>query len=70
MGSAFSPGRASEGVIPKAMEDIFSRIRASTDAEYAVRVGFVEIYQVSSPHQHIIAWATLAATQKYPRPMH
>ena len=46
MGSAFSPGRASEGVIPKVMDSIFGRIKASTDAEHVVRVGFVEIYQV------------------------
>ena len=45
MGSAFTPGRTSEGVIPRAMDGIFDRIKASTDAEYVVRVGFVEIYQ-------------------------
>lgn len=48
MGSAFTPGRASSGVIPQAMEDIFTRIQASADAEFVVRVGFVEIYQAST----------------------
>lgn len=48
MGSAF-PQIASgeqEGVIPKAVNEIFKRIGESSDEkEYAVRVGFVEIYK-------------------------
>lgn len=47
MGSAFTPGGNTEGVIPKVMDGIFQRIAASKDAEYTVRVGFVEIHKVS-----------------------
>ena len=46
MGSAFTPGASPDGVIPRAMSDIFARIAECTDAEFAVRVSFVEIYQV------------------------
>ena len=48
MGSAFSPGNPSRGVIPKVMEAIFERIAATKDTTFAVRVGFVEIHRVSS----------------------
>lgn len=47
MGSAFTPGGNTQGVIPKVMDGIFQRIAASKDAEYTVRVGFVEIHKVS-----------------------
>lgn len=46
MGSAFTPGGNTQGVIPKVMDGIFQRIGASKDAEYTVRVGFVEIHKV------------------------
>ena len=46
MGSAFTPGGNTQGVIPKVMDGIFQRIAASKDAEYTVRVGFVEIHKV------------------------
>ncbi|KAK9792731.1 hypothetical protein WJX73_010908 [Symbiochloris irregularis] len=48
MGSAFAPGGASSGVIPRAMSDIFERIEsAPKESEFTIRVGFVEIYQES-----------------------
>ena len=46
MGSAFTPGGNTQGVIPKVMDSIFERITSSKDAEYTVRVGFVEIHKV------------------------
>ena len=48
MGSAFTPGGNTQGVIPKVMDGIFERITGSKDAEYTVRVGFVEIHKVST----------------------
>ncbi|KAL3131725.1 hypothetical protein ABBQ38_007446 [Trebouxia sp. C0009 RCD-2024] len=45
MGSAFTPGGNTQGVIPKVMDSIFERINCSKDAEYTVRVGFVEIHK-------------------------
>ena len=48
MGSAFTPGGNTQGVIPKVMDSIFERITCSKDAEYTVRVGFVEIHKVSA----------------------
>lgn len=49
MGSAFTPGGNTQGVIPKVMDSIFQRITSSKDAEYTVRVGFVEIHKVNTP---------------------
>ncbi len=46
MGSAFTPGGNTQGVIPKVMFSIFQRINSNKDAEYTVRVGFVEIHKV------------------------
>lgn len=46
MGSAFQPGVASDGVIPNVMNTIFSRISTTKDAEFTVRVAFVEIHKV------------------------
>jgi kinesin family protein 4/21/27 len=49
MGSAFAPGRAQQGVIPQAMELLFTRIaREAENADFTVRVGFVEIHKVRS----------------------
>lgn len=48
MGSAFTPGGNTQGVIPKVMDSIFERITSNKDAEYTVRVGFVEIHKVST----------------------
>jgi hypothetical protein len=48
MGSAFTAGQEAHGVIPNVMESIFSRIAATKDAEFTVRVGFVEIHKVQS----------------------
>ena len=48
MGSAFTPGGNTQGVIPQVMDSIFERITCSKDAEYTVRVGFVEIHKVST----------------------
>lgn len=48
MGSAFTPGGNTQGVIPKVMDSIFERINSNKDAEYTVRVGFVEIHKVST----------------------
>ena len=47
MGSAFTPGGSTQGVIPSVMDDIFARISSTKDADYTVRVGFVEIHQVN-----------------------
>ena len=46
MGSAFTPGASTQGVIPRAMDDIFARMSETLDAEFTLRVSFVEIYQV------------------------
>lgn len=46
MGSAFTPGASTRGVIPRAMDDIFARVSETLDAEFTLRVSFVEIYQV------------------------
>jgi hypothetical protein len=46
MGSAFTPGGATQGVIPCVMDTIFDRVRSTRDADFAVRVGYVEIHQV------------------------
>ncbi len=60
MGSAFTPGGNTQGVIPKVMDSIFQRITSSKDAEYTVRVGFVEIHKVNTPcdilgfHKHTL----------------
>ena len=51
MGSAFTPGGNTQGVVTKVMDSIFQRIGSSRDAEYTVRVGFVEIHKVSQ-HAH------------------
>lgn len=48
MGSAFQPGVASNGVIPNVMNTIFNRISTTKDAEFTVRVAFVEIHKVNS----------------------
>ena len=47
MGSAFTPGGNSRGVIPRVMDTVFSKIGASQDTDFTVRVGFVEIHTVS-----------------------
>ncbi len=48
MGSAFQPGITSSGVIPNVMETIFNRIASTKDAEFTVRVAFVEIHKVKT----------------------
>ena len=45
MGSAFTPGGSTEGVIPQAMEGIFERVSLTKDVDFTVRVGFVEIHK-------------------------
>ncbi|GAB4822357.1 hypothetical protein N2152v2_009403 [Parachlorella kessleri] len=45
MGSAFTPGGSTEGVIPRAMEAIFERVSHTKDVDFTVRVGFVEIHK-------------------------
>ena len=47
MGSAFVAGGSSRGVIPNAMDTIFARMEASSNVDFKVRVGFVEILTVS-----------------------
>ena len=42
------------GVIPNVMRDIFERIAATPDADFAVRVGFVEIFNVRSPPMQLV----------------
>ena len=37
------------GIIPNVMRDIFQRMAATPDADFAVRVGFVEIFNVRPP---------------------
>ena len=51
--STLMPGPSEQGVIPKVMQDIFQRIAAAQDTEFTVRVGFVEIFNVSS---HARSW--------------
>ncbi len=47
MGSAFTPGGESRGVIPAVMDAIFARVAAeSGGVGFTVRVGFVEIHKV------------------------
>ncbi len=46
MGSAFTPGGGSRGVIPKVMDTIFSKIEGTQGTDFTVRVGFVEIHTV------------------------
>ena len=46
MGSAFSFGRTSRGVIPSVMDTLFAHIAERPDTDFTVRVGFVEIHQV------------------------
>ncbi|KAG2444138.1 hypothetical protein HYH02_009078 [Chlamydomonas schloesseri] len=45
MGSEYKPGGKCRGVIPDAINDIFSRIEASKDSAITVRVSFVEIHK-------------------------
>ena len=47
MGSAFTPGGNSRGVIPRVMDTVFSKMGATQDTDFTVRVGFVEIHTVS-----------------------
>lgn len=44
--STLMPEPSEQGVIPKVMQDIFQRIATSQDADFTVRVGFVEIFNV------------------------
>ena len=46
MGSAFSDGRESNGVIPSVVGTMYSAITADPATTFTVRVGFVEIHQV------------------------
>ena len=59
MGSAFTPGGNTQGVIPKVMDSIFQRISSSKDAEYTVRVGFVEIHKVSDLISEVFSFAAI-----------
>ncbi|KAL4427717.1 hypothetical protein ABPG75_001806 [Micractinium tetrahymenae] len=46
MGSAFTPGGESRGVIPAVMDAIFARVATeSRNVDFTVRVGFVEIHK-------------------------
>jgi hypothetical protein len=45
MGSSFTPGGSTQGVIPQAMEAIFNRVARTRDVDFTVRVGFVEIHK-------------------------
>jgi len=63
MGSAFTPGGGSRGVIPKVMDTIFSRIEATEGIDFTVRVGFVEIHTVSGLKM-------LTMTLHYTMPLH
>lgn len=51
MGSAFSDGRESSGVIPSVVGTIYSTIAADPATTFTIRVGFVEIHQVASSTQ-------------------
>lgn len=61
MGSAFAPGGAPRGVIPRVMDAIFERVAASTHTDFTVRVGFVEIHRVRLAGQGRVGGAALAA---------
>jgi kinesin family protein 4/21/27 len=53
MGSGFTPGEESKGVIPEVLEELFGRINSSPDTDFTVRVSFVEIHRVS-PNCHML----------------
>lgn len=46
MGSEYKPNGHCSGVIPDAINAIFSRIESTRDSECTVRVSFVEIHKV------------------------
>lgn len=46
MGSEYRPNGRCNGVIPDAINAIFSRVESSRDCEFTVRVSFVEIHKV------------------------
>ena len=58
------PGGSTQGVIPSVMDDIFARISSTKDADYTVRVGFVEIHQVNRLSACITVAAPEAAAQQ------
>lgn len=64
MGSAFTPGGSTQGVIPSVMDDIFARISSTKDADYTVRVGFVEIHQVNKMSACITVTSPQTAAQQ------
>ena len=64
MGSAFTPGGSTQGVIPSVMDDIFARISSTKDADYTVRVGFVEIHQVTKMSACITVASSQTAAQQ------
>lgn len=66
MGSAFTPGGNTQGVIPKVMDSIFQRISSNKDAEYTVRVGFVEIHKVSNLTSVTIDSAAIQCHTRHP----
>ena len=71
MGSAFTPGGSTQGVIPSVMDDIFMRIGSTKDADYTVRVGFVEIHQVNRMSAYITVAASQTSQQQKPMwPVH
>ena len=65
MGSAFTPGGRCEGVIPCAMVDIFARVAETTDAEFVIRVSYVEIFKVKS-ETHTEPSTTVAESGEQP----
>ncbi|GMH44881.1 hypothetical protein BSKO_12838 [Bryopsis sp. KO-2023] len=45
MGSAFTPGGNTRGVIPLVLDRIFEKVETTPDTEFAVQVSFVEIHK-------------------------
>lgn len=45
MGTNYSENNGNDGVIPRAVEDIFETIKDKQDWEYKVTVAFMELYQ-------------------------
>lgn len=58
MGSAFGvEASKADGVIPSAIDTIFARIASNSNTDFAVRVGFVEIFTVSCSVQQTLKCA-------------
>ena len=60
MGSAYTPGGNTSGVIPEVLELIFDRINSSKDVDCNVRASFVEIHKVRTPSSSVVVGLDLS----------